>query len=110
MRRRGNQFTSPDVIKREIKISMDGRGAWRGNVSVERLWRSKKYQGARLRAYARISEAHAGIWPSTTATACIHLLMATPLIRPTSISQSRSGGGITKVENRLEKPEPGQRK
>ena len=42
----GSQFTSIDftgVLKdAEIKISMDGKGAWRDNVFVERLWRSIK--------------------------------------------------------------------
>jgi putative transposase len=38
----GSQFTS--VLHREqIAISMDSRGAWRGNVFVERLWRSVTY-------------------------------------------------------------------
>ena len=44
----GSQFTSTDftaVLKNaEIAISMDGRGAWRDNVFVERLWRSIKYE------------------------------------------------------------------
>jgi putative transposase len=43
----GGQFTSTDFIKvltaREIKISMDGKSAWRDNVFVERLWRAIKY-------------------------------------------------------------------
>ncbi len=61
----GSQFTSTDFIKvlaaRQIKISMDGKGAWRDNVSVERLWRSIKYEEVYLRAYASVSEARAGI-------------------------------------------------
>ena len=44
----GSQFTSIDftaVLKKaEIAISMDGKGAWRDNVFVERLWRSIKYE------------------------------------------------------------------
>jgi putative transposase len=43
----GSQFTGrafTDVLlNNEIKISMDGKGAWRDNVFVERLWRSVKY-------------------------------------------------------------------
>ena len=39
----GSQFTSfafTDLLKkRDITISMDGKGAWRDNVFVERLWR-----------------------------------------------------------------------
>lgn len=61
----GSQFTSIDFIKvpaaREIKISMDGKGAWRDNVVVERLWRTIRYEEVYLRAYASVSEARAGI-------------------------------------------------
>ena len=61
----GSQFTSTDFIKvlaaREIKISMDGKGAWRDNVFIERLWRSIKYEEVYLRAYTSVSEARAGI-------------------------------------------------
>ena len=43
----GSQFTSIDFIKTlkdaDIRISMDGKGAWRDNVFVERLWRTIKY-------------------------------------------------------------------
>jgi putative transposase len=37
-----------------IRISMDGRGAWRDNVFVERLWRSVKYEEVYLRAYGSV--------------------------------------------------------
>ncbi len=61
----GSQFTSIDFIKAltdaDIKISMDGKGAWRDNVFVERLWRTIKYEEVYLRAYASVSEARAGI-------------------------------------------------
>jgi putative transposase len=57
----GSQFTSTAFIKvlaaREIKISMDGRGAWRDNGFVERLWCIVKYEEVYLRAYASVSEA-----------------------------------------------------
>jgi putative transposase len=57
----GSQFTCPAFIevlqKRDIKISMDGKGAWRDNVFVERLWRSVKYEEVYLRAYDSVSEA-----------------------------------------------------
>ena len=57
----GSQFTSmafTSVLLREkIAISMDGRGAWRDNVIVERLWRSVKYEEVYLRAYGAVSEA-----------------------------------------------------
>jgi putative transposase len=61
----GSQFTSVDftgVLKREeIAISMDGKGRWRDNVFVERLWRSVKYEEVYLHAYASVPEARAGI-------------------------------------------------
>jgi putative transposase len=47
--------------KAEIAISMDGKGAWRDNVFVERLWRSIKYEEVYLHAYKTVSEARAGI-------------------------------------------------
>ena len=44
----GSQFTSLDftsvLLDAKIAISMDGKGAWRDNVFVERLWRSVKYE------------------------------------------------------------------
>jgi putative transposase len=61
----GSQFTSmafTDVLLNAgIKISMDGRGAWRDNVFVERLWRSVKYEEVYLHAYASVAEARASI-------------------------------------------------
>ncbi|WP_168266316.1 IS3 family transposase [Rhizobium leguminosarum] len=61
----GSQFTSIDftaVLKKaEIAISMDGKGAWRDNVFVERLWRSIKYEEVYLHAYKTVSEACVGI-------------------------------------------------
>jgi len=61
----GSQFTSEaftGVLQRaEIAISMDGRGAWRDNVFVERLWRSIKYEEVYLHAYGSVPEARAGI-------------------------------------------------
>ncbi|MGO8235291.1 IS3 family transposase [Rhizobium ruizarguesonis] len=61
----GSQFTSVDftaVLKNaEIAISMDGNGAWRDNVFVERLWRSIKYEEVYLHAYKSVPEARVGI-------------------------------------------------
>jgi len=58
--RRSTEFIKV-LAAREIKISMDGKGAWRDNVFVERLWRTIKYEEVYLRAYASVSEARAGI-------------------------------------------------
>lgn len=40
---------------------MDGRGAWRDNVFVERLWRSVKYERVYLKAYDSVSQARADV-------------------------------------------------
>jgi putative transposase len=59
------QFTSGgfarSLLDAGIRISMDGRGAWRDNVFAERLWRSVKYEEVYLRAYDTVAEARAGI-------------------------------------------------
>ena len=61
----GSQFTSAAftgvLADNKIAISMDGKGAWRDNVFVERLWRSIKYEEVYLRAYDSVSEARASI-------------------------------------------------
>jgi putative transposase len=61
----GSQFTSQDftglLLGNGVAISMDGRGAWRDNVFVERLWRSIKYEEVYLRAYDSVGEARASI-------------------------------------------------
>ena len=61
----GTQFTSDAFTGmlhgHGIAISMDGRGCWRDNVFVERLWRSVKYEEVYLHAYASVSEAIAGL-------------------------------------------------
>src|SRR5260370_17302845 len=61
----GSQFTGAAftgvLIKNGIAISMDGKGAWRDNAFVERLWRSVKYEEVYLRAYGSVSEARASI-------------------------------------------------
>ena len=61
----GSQFTATEftdvVLARGCKLSMDGRGAWRDNVFVERLWRSVKYERVYLRAYDGVSAARADI-------------------------------------------------
>ena len=61
----GSQFTSAAftglLAQNGIQISMDGRGSWRDNVFVERLWRSVKYEEVYLRAYDSIGEARASL-------------------------------------------------
>jgi putative transposase len=61
----GSQFTSVAftgvLLREKIAISMDGRGAWRDNVIVERLWCSVKYEEIHLHAYGAVSEARGSI-------------------------------------------------
>ena len=61
----GSQFTSTAftglLADNAIAISMDGKGAWRDNVFVERLWRSVKYEEVYLKAYESVAEARASI-------------------------------------------------
>jgi len=61
----GRQFTSAAftglLADNAIAISMDGRGSWRDNVFVERLWRSVKYEEVYLRAYDSVAEARASL-------------------------------------------------
>ena len=60
-----DRFTATEftdvVLARGCKLSMDGRGAWRDNVFVERLWRSVKYERVYLKAYDGVSAARADI-------------------------------------------------
>jgi len=61
----GSQFSDGDFIgllrEHDIQISMDGKGCWRDNVFVERLWKTIKYEHVYLHAYASVSEARAKI-------------------------------------------------
>jgi putative transposase len=61
----GGQFTSEAftgvLLENEIAISMDGKGSWRDNVFVERLWRSVKYEEVYLKAYDTVANARASL-------------------------------------------------
>jgi len=61
----GSQFTSQAFLgllkKHGIRISMDGKGAWRDNVFIERLWRSVKYEEVYLHAYDTVFDSRAGL-------------------------------------------------
>jgi putative transposase len=62
---RGSQFTGSAftgvLATNGLTISMDGKGAWRDNVFVERLWRSVKYEETYLWAYESVSDARTSI-------------------------------------------------
>jgi putative transposase len=61
----GSQFTSDAftevLIANGIAISMDGKGAWRDNVFIERFWRTLKYEEVYLKAYESVAEARSSI-------------------------------------------------
>ena len=61
----GCQFTSQEFTKlltrHGIQISMDGKGCWRDNVFVERLWKSIKYEEVYVHAYDTVNAAHQGL-------------------------------------------------
>ena len=61
----GSQFTAEEfthaVLSRGVRLSMDGKGAWRDNVFVERLWRTIKYERVYLRAYDGVTAAKTDI-------------------------------------------------
>ena len=61
----GSQFTceafTSVLASNDVRISMDGKGAWRDNVFVERLWRTIKYEEVYLHAYENVSAARTGI-------------------------------------------------
>ncbi len=49
------------VFSRGYRMSMDGKGAWRDNVFVERLWRTIKYERVYLQAYEAVSAARSDL-------------------------------------------------
>lgn len=61
----GCQFTSIGFVallqENGIKISMDGKGCWRDNIMIERLWRSLKYELIYLYAYENKTELHSAL-------------------------------------------------
>jgi len=61
----GSQFTAQTfveaVLAKGCRLSMDGWGAWRDNVFVERLWRSVKYECVYLHAYDSVAQARISI-------------------------------------------------
>lgn len=61
----GSQFTAREfsqaVLGQGCQLSMDGKGAWRDNVFVERLWRTVKYERVYLHAYDTVTEARLSI-------------------------------------------------
>ncbi len=61
----GAQFTREAftglLLELGVRVSMDGKGRYRDNIFVERLWRSIKYEEVYLKAYQTVAEARVGI-------------------------------------------------
>jgi putative transposase len=61
----GSQFTGTAFVgvvqQHGIQLSMDGKGSWRDNLFIERLWKSVKYEEVYLHAYDTVAEAHRGL-------------------------------------------------
>ena len=61
----GSQFTATEfteaVLGQGCQLSMDGRGPWRNNVFVERLWPTVKYERVYLKAYDSVNAARTDI-------------------------------------------------
>lgn len=61
----GSQFTSAAFVElvhgHGISLSMDGKGAWKDNVFIERFWRTLKYEEVYLRAYESVLAARQSI-------------------------------------------------
>ena len=61
----GSQFTSTPFVslvqQHGIRLSLDGKGSWRDNLFVERLWKSVKYEEVCLHAYDSVAQAHQGL-------------------------------------------------
>ena len=65
----GSQFSALEFVRvlkdAGVAISMNGKGAWRDNVFVERLWRTIKYEEVYLHAYDTVREARGGALADT---------------------------------------------
>jgi len=61
----GSQFTGTAFVglvqQHGIQLSMDGKGSWRDNLFIERLWKSVKYEEVYLHGYDSVTEAHRGL-------------------------------------------------
>ena len=87
----GSQFTGEAftgvLLANGIAISMDGKGSWRDNVFVERLWKSVKYEEVYLKPTTRsqrLARRWAAISTSTIDSARIRALTDAPRTRLTS--------------------------
>ncbi len=68
MRPDGKAASVKLLLANRIEIIMDGKGSWRDNVFVERLWRSVKHEEVYLKAYDSVTEARASLGATSTST------------------------------------------
>ena len=76
-----SQFTACEVtdavlgqgcLGQGCQLSMDGRGAWRDKVFVERLWRSVKYERVHVKVYDSVNDARANARLSSKQSGTLH--------------------------------------
>ena len=61
----GSQFTSnlftSELLNRDIRVSMDGRGRAFDNIFIERFWRTVKYEEIYIKEYRTVIDAYSGL-------------------------------------------------
>lgn len=57
----GHHGATDLLLERGVRMSMDGKGCWRDNMFIKRVWRSIKYEEVYLYAYDTVSAAREGI-------------------------------------------------
>ena len=112
----GCQFTSTaftEVLKRRnIQISMDGRGRALDNIFVERLWRSVKYEDIYLKCYVTIPELISGLAEYFDFYNTERPHQALDYLTPERVYKECIGGGALIVDKftRISETESGQRR
>ena len=105
----GSPFTSVALLTAlqdaNLAMSMDGKGAWRDNVFVERLWRTIKYEEVYLRGLPKRLGGASQSWslsgvlqPAPTAFLTWRANARSGLCHP---ANAKLGGGITRAESHL---------
>ncbi|MCB5255034.1 MAG: integrase core domain-containing protein, partial [Candidatus Cloacimonetes bacterium] len=61
----GSQFTSnlftAELLNRDIRVNMDGRGRAFDNIFIERFWRTVKYEEVYIKEYQAVVDAYSGL-------------------------------------------------
>ncbi len=98
----GVQFTSTaftGVLKRKnIKISMDGRGRALDNIFVERLWRNVKHEDIYLKGYSNLIELTMGLTEYFSFYNSERPHQSLGYLTPDKVYETRQGGGAKIVD------------